>query len=186
MSWLARFALLNEVRLQDLVTLSDHVAGRFRPLSIGELRLRPNHARPNRSVGCEVAPVERDPVPELAAQQLIDGHAKPLGFDVVERQVDCGQYLDPLRDPRSAAIPRPFVEELDPARVAADERAAHDPQRRGERGRRVPVVGLRPPDDALVRGDLHEAELAQAAVAGQGLDGGDLHDAASHPALPLR
>ena len=120
-------------------------------------------------------PVQRDPVAEEPAEQFVDRDAEPLRLDVPQREVDRGEDLLAFRDAGPAAVPDPLVHQLDPARVLADEPAAHDLERGLERCGRVPVVGLGPADDALIGGDLEEAELPQTAVADEGLDGRDSH-----------
>ena len=43
-----------------------------------------------------------------------------------QREVDRGEDLHPFRDAGPAAVPDPLVEELDPARILADQPPAHD------------------------------------------------------------
>ena len=168
-------AFLDEVRLEDLEATLDDLARAGRPGLVREGGLVSDDGWPDRAVGREMRPVERDPVSEQAADQLVDGHAQPLCLDVPERQVQGGKDLHPFRDAGPTAIPDPLVEELDPHGILTDQGPAHDLQGGRQGSRRVPVVGFGPAGDALVRRDLDEPELAQATVAHERLDRGDLH-----------
>ena len=122
-------------------------------------------------------PVERQPVAVQAAKQLVHRHAQPFALDVIERDLDRGEDLHPLRDTSLANIPEAAADEVDPARVLADQLPPEDPDRLGEDRPGVPVIALAPTDDALVGGDLDEQPVAatDATVAGDRLDRGDLH-----------
>src|SRR5205814_6820359 len=113
------------------------------------------------------------------ADQVVARHAQPLALDVVERELQRCDHLHPLRNPGPAGVPEAPADEVDPARVLADDLFAHDPNRLGERRRRLPVVALAPADDPFVRGHLHEEPVAaaDAAVTRERLDARDLHRA---------
>ena len=104
------------------------------------------------STSCEVAArgvgVQRRRLAALAAEQLVDGHARPLALDVPQRLVDAGQRVVQHRPaaPVGADVGR-LIDVFDVVRVAADQERLEvlldrgdDRQRPlGERGAAQPV-----------------------------------------------
>ena len=125
--------------------------------------------------------VQAHAVAELAAEQLINGHAQRLADQIKQRDVDARQRRDDV--PRQRAVEdvaaSDFLEEHVPVhRVFADEQRLHVVQQ--QRDAAAAVNALANARDALIRLDLDERVPAVTAHDG-GCQVGDFHDVLNFP-----
>ena len=128
--------------------------------------------------GGAVRPVDPDPVADLAAEQLVAGHAQRLGLGVEQGILDGAERLGD--DAAGAGTRRPVEIGIDALVLAdrlADDAAAQLVDDRGQARRAEPFRKLAPADDALVRRELDEVVVAPAGIAGQRLYARDFHGA---------
>src|SRR6185436_10717518 len=155
------------------------VADRFDAVEIGDRRLEPVGMID--APGRAVRPVDSDAVADLAAEQVVAGHAERLGLDVEQRVLDGAE-----RQRYHAAGGRPRrgkqlrVDPLMLKRVLADHTRRKPLDRSRHTGRAKALVILAPADDAILGHDLDEVVVPPAGVAGERFDasygGGFFHD----------
>ena len=143
------------------------------PSRLGDRRLEPVGMID--APGRAVRPVDPDAVADLAAEQVVAGHAERLGLDVEQRVLDGAE-----RQRHHAAGGRPRrgkqfgVDPLVLVSVLADHARREPLDRRGHAGRAKSLVILAPADDAVLGHDLDEVVVPPAGVAGKRLDASDL------------
>jgi hypothetical protein len=130
-----------------------------------------------------VRPVEADPVPHGAAQELVDRDAERARLHVHERVLDGADGLldDAARRGAAERLHQRHLR-LEGARVLADEDGDQAADQLGQPWPAERLVVLAPADEPLVGRDLDEIEASPAGVGMEGLRRGDPHRASQYTA----
>ena len=164
-----------DVGLHGREALLAHLgAHRFHAIEVGDGGLVP--ARMIDAPRRAVRPVHANPITHLATEQLVAGHAQPLGLGVDQCVLD-GTHS--LRHHAAGTGARGAVELGIDALMLAD-RLPHHARRQvrnhGADARRAEaLVELAPADDAAIGRELDEMIVAPARVAGERLDARHFH-----------
>ena len=119
-------------------------------------------------------PVDPDAVADLAAEQLVAGHAKRLGLGVEQCVLDSAHRQRHDAAGSRARRGKQFgIDALVLQRRLADHARRQALDHRADAGRAETLVELAPADNAVLGDKLDEVVVAPASVAGQGFDAFD-------------
>src|SRR6266511_2416166 len=172
----------DDVRLEGAKPALDDLASKRRDVVVGRELCRVLDLPGAGTRRAAVRPVDLDVIAGWPSEELVDGNAERLRFEVEQRVLDAA---DRLLNHRARALPRRAEEipddALDRARVATDDVGREILNDASEPARRAVRVGdLRPADGAVVRRRLEEDPRAPTGVAEERFDLCDLHAAGGY------